>query len=89
MNHLLIARYEKLWELSLELKNEEIMGTFVSVIRENGFVGTNQCTLCEASSSAKNKKKAEVRSRDIWDVFRKIYKRCDTVVTDYVLEIYM
>ena len=60
MNHLLKARYEKLWELSLELKNEEIMGTFVSVIRENGFVGTNQCTLCEASSSTKIKRRRKL-----------------------------
>ena len=59
MNHLLKARYEKLWELSLELKNEE-MGTFVSVIRENGFVGTNQCTLCEASSSTKIKRRRKL-----------------------------
>ena len=83
MNHLFIARYEKLLgELYLEPKDEEIMGTFLSVIRENDFVGTNQCTPCEASSSTKNKKKAEFRSRDIRDMFRKKNKRCDTVVTD-------
>ena len=42
MNHILIAQYEKLLgELCLELKDEEIMGTFLSVIRENEFVGTN------------------------------------------------
>ena len=39
MNHLLIARYEKLLgELYLEPKDEEIMGTFLFVIRENDFV---------------------------------------------------
>ena len=66
MNHLLIARYEKLLgELYLEPKDEEIMETFLSVIRENDFVAINQCTPCEASSSTKNKKKAEVRSREI------------------------
>ena len=72
MNHLLIAQYEKLLgELYLEPKDEEIMRTFLSVIRENDFLETNQCTPCEASSSTKNKKKAEVRSRDIRDMFRK------------------
>ena len=60
---------------------------FLSVIREEDFVGTNQCTSCEASLCTKNKKKAEVRSRDIRDMFRKKSKRCDTVVTDVVLEI--
>ena len=59
---------------------------FLSVIREEDFVGTNQCTSCEASLSAKNKKKAEVRSGDIRDMFRKKSKRCDTAVTDLVLE---
>ena len=83
MNHLLIARYEKLLgELYLEPKDEEIMGTFLSVIRENDFVGTNQCTPCEASSSTKNKKEAKIWSRDIRDVFRKKNKPCDTVLTD-------
>ena len=82
MNHLLIARYETLFgELYLEPKDEEIMGTFLSVIRENDFLGTNQCTPCEASSSTKNKKKAKIRSRDIRDMFRKKNKRCDTVIT--------
>ena len=39
MNHLSIARYEKLLgELYLEPKDEEIMGTFLFVIRENDFV---------------------------------------------------
>ena len=58
MNHLLIARYEKfLGELYLEPKDEEIMGTLLSAIRENDFVGTNHCTPCEVSSSTKNKKK--------------------------------
>ena len=83
MNHLLIAQYEKLLgELYLEPKDEEIMGTLLSTVRENDFVGTNQCTSCEVSSSTKNKKKVEVRSRDIRDMFRKKNKRCDTVVTD-------
>ena len=83
MNHLLIAQYEKLLgELYLEPKDEEIMRTFLSVIRENDFLETNQCTPCEASSSTKNKKKAEVRSRDIPDMFRKKNKGCDTVATD-------
>ena len=83
MNHLLIAQYEKLLgELYLEPKDEEIMRTFLSVICENDFVGTNQYTPCEASSSTKNKKKAEVRSRDIPDMFRKKNKGCDTVATD-------
>ena len=83
MNHLLVAQYEKLLgELYLELKKEEIMGTFLSIIRENDFGGTNQCTPCEALSSTNNKKKAVVRSKDIWDMFRKKNKRCDTVVTD-------
>ena len=83
MNHLLIARYEKLLgELHLEPKDEEIMGTLLSTVRENDFVGTNQCTSCEVSSSTKNKKKVEVRSRNIRDMFRKKNKRCDTVVTD-------
>ena len=89
MNHLFIARYEKfLGELYLEPKDKEIMGTFLSIIREKDFVGTNQCTPCEASSSTKNKKKAEVRSTDIPDMFRKKNKRCDTVATDYILKIY-
>ena len=83
MNHLLIARYEKLLgELYLEPKDEEIMGTFLSVIREKDFVGTNQCAPCEASSSTKNKKKASVQSKDIRDMSRKKNKQCDTVVTD-------
>ena len=83
MNHLLIGRYEKLFgELYLEPKDEQIMGTFLSVIHENDFVGTNQCTPCEASSRTKNKKKPEARSRDIREMFRKKNKRCDTVVTD-------
>ena len=57
MNRLLIAQYEKLLrELYLKPKGKEIMGTFLSVIRENDFVGTNQCTPCEASSSSKKKK---------------------------------
>ena len=81
MNHLLIGRYETLGELYLEPKYEEIMGTFLSIIRENDFLGTNQCTPCEASSSTKNKK-AKVRSRDIRDMFRKKNQRCDTVITD-------
>ena len=56
MNHLLIAQYEKvLGELYLEPKDEEIMGKFLSIICGNDFVGTNQCTPCEASSSTKNK----------------------------------
>ena len=39
MNHLSIARYEKLLgELYLEPKDEEIMGTFLFIIRENDFV---------------------------------------------------
>ena len=89
MNHLLIAQYEKLLgELYLEPKDEEIMGTFLSVICENDFVGTNQYTPCEASSSTKNKKKAEVRSRDTRNMFRMKNKRCYTVVSDWVLEIY-
>ena len=83
MNHLLTARYVKLLgKLYLELKDEEIMGTFVSVIRENDFVGTNQYTPCEVSPSTKNKKNEEVQSRDIRDMFRKKNKRCDTVGTD-------
>ena len=83
MNHLLTARYVKLLgKLYLELKDEEIMGTFVSVIRENDFVGTNQYTPCEVSPSTKNKKNVEVRSKDIRDMFRKKNKRCDTVGTD-------
>ena len=83
MNHLLTARYVKLLgKLHLELKDEEIMGTFVSVIRENDFVGTNQYTPCEVSPSTKNKKNVEVRSKDIRDMFRKKNKRCDTVGTD-------
>ena len=58
MNHLLIVRYEKLLgELCLESKDGEIMVTFLSVIREKDFVGTNQCTQCEALSSTKKKKK--------------------------------
>ena len=69
-------------ELYLELKDEEITGKLLSAIRENDFVGTNQCTPCEVSSSTKNKKKVEVRSRDIRDMFRKKNKRWDTVVTD-------
>ena len=61
MNHLLIAQYEKLLgKIYLEPKDEEIMGTFLSVIRENNFVGTNQCTPCESSSMTKNKKKEQV-----------------------------
>ena len=68
MNHLLIARYEQLLgELYLEPEDEGIMGTFLSVICENDFVGTNQWTPCEASSSTKNKKKADVQSRDIFE----------------------
>ena len=83
MNHLLIAWYEKLLgQLYLEPKDEEIMGTFLSVILENDFVGTNQYMPCEALSSTKNKKKTEIRSRDIQDMFRKKKKRYDTVVTD-------
>ena len=83
MNDLLIARYEKLLgELYLEPRDEEIMGTFLSVIRENGFVGTNQCKSCKASPSTKSEKKAEVWSRDIRNMFRKKNKRCDTIVTD-------
>ena len=83
MNHLLIARYEKLLgELYLDPKDEEIMGTFLSVFRENDFVGTNQYTPCEVSPSTKNKKNEEVQSRDIRDMFRKKNKRCDTVGTD-------
>ena len=89
MNHLLIAQYEKLLgKIYLEPKDEEIMGTFLSVIRENNFVGTNQCTSCEYSSMTKNKKKEQVWSRDIQNIFRKKNKRCDTVVTDQILEIY-
>ena len=89
MNHLLIAQYEKLLgKIYLEPKDEEIMGTFLSVIRENNFVGTNQCTPCESSSMTKNKKKEQVWSRDIQNIFRKKNKRCDTVVTDQILEIY-
>ena len=83
MNHLLIAQYEKLLgELYLEPKDEEIMRTFLSVIRESDFLETNQCTPCEASSSTKNKKKAEVRSRDTRNMFRMKNKRCYTVVSD-------
>ena len=83
MNHLLIARYEKLLrELYLKPKDEEIMGTFLSAIRENDFVGLNQYMPCEASSSTKNKKKAEVQSREIRDMFKSKNKRHDTVVTD-------
>ena len=63
------------------------MGTFLSVIRENDFVGTNQCKPCEATSSKKNKKKAEVQLRDIRDMFRKKNTQCDVVVTDQVFEI--
>ena len=89
MNHLLIAQYEKLLgKIYLEPKDEEIMGTFLSVIRENNFVGTDQCTPCESSSMTKNKKKEQVWSRDIQSIFRKKNKRCDTVVTDQILEIY-
>ena len=89
MNHLLIAQYEKLLgKIYLEPKDEEIMGTFLSVIRENNFVGTDQCTPCESSSMTKNKKKEQVWSRDIQNIFRKKNKRCDTVVTDQILEIY-
>ena len=67
MNLFMMAQYEKLLgELYLKPKDGEIMGRFLSVIRENDFVGTNQCTPREASSSTKNKKKAEVRSRDIF-----------------------
>ena len=57
------------------------MGKFLSVIHENDFVGKNQCAPCEASPSTKIKKKAEVPSRDIRDMFRKKNKQCDTVVT--------
>ena len=82
MNHLFTVRYEKLLgKLCLKQIDEEIMGTSVSVIREKDFVGTNKCTQCKPSSSTKNKKKAEVRSRDIRDMFRIKTKRCDTVVT--------
>ena len=45
MNHLLIAWYAKLLgELYLKPKEEEIMETFLSVIRDNDFMETNQCT---------------------------------------------
>ena len=82
MNHLFTARYEKfLGKLCLKQIHEEIMGTSLSVIRKKDFVRTNKCTQCRASSSTKNKKKAEVRSRDIRDMFRIKTKRCDTVVT--------
>ena len=67
MNLFMMAQYEELLgELYLKPKDGEIMGRFLSVIRENDFVGTNQCTPREASPSTKNKKKAEVRSRDIF-----------------------
>ena len=67
MSHFTMAQYENLLvELYLEPKHGEKMGTFLSVIHEDDFVGTNQCTPREASSSTKNKKKAEVRSRDIF-----------------------
>ena len=56
--------------------------TFLSVIRENDFVGNVQWTPCEASSTRKNKKKAEVQARDIREMFRKKNKRCATVATD-------
>ena len=83
MDDLLKARYEKLLgELYLKPKDEEIMGTFLFAIRDNEFVGTNQYMPCDASSSTKNKKKAEVQTRDIRDMFRKNNKRCDTVATD-------
>ena len=83
MNHLLIGWYEKLLgELCLKLKDEEIMETFLSIISENDFVETNQCTPREVSSSTKNKKKAEDRSRVIRDIFRKKNKQYDTVLTD-------
>ena len=35
----------------------------------------------------KNKKKAEVQSRDIPDMFGKKNTQCDAIVTDQVLEI--
>ena len=89
MNHLLTARYEKLLgELYLEPKGKEIMRTFLSLIRDKDFMGTSQCMPCEALSSTKNKEEAKVPSRDIRDMFRKKNKQCDTVVTDYVLEMY-
>ena len=42
MNKLVIAWFEYLLgQFYLEPNNEEIMGTFLSVIRENNLVGTN------------------------------------------------
>ena len=56
-----------LGELCLELKDEEIMRAFLSVICENDFVGTNQCTQCDPCSNTKNKKYADIQSRDIFE----------------------
>ena len=58
MNHLLIAWYAKLLgELYLEPKDEEIMETFLSVIRENDFIGTNQCTPWRLRQAQKMKRR--------------------------------
>ena len=89
MNHLFTVRYEKLLgKFCLKQIDEEIMGTSLSVTCEKDFMGTTKCTQCKASSSTKDKKKAEVRSRNIRDMFRIKTKRCDTVVTHQVLQIY-
>ena len=77
VNHLLLVRYESLLkELYIEPKDEEIIGTFLSIepeqiINQEDFFPPGEEPQARPKKKNEQKKKADVKSRDIRDMFKK------------------
>lgn len=77
VNDLLLVRYESLLkELYIEPKDEEIIGTFLSIepeqiINQEDFFPPGEEPQARPKKKNEQKKKADVKSRDIRDMFKK------------------
>ena len=76
INHHLLVRYKSLLkELYIEPKDEEIIGTFLSIRSEHENVNEEikieiEAVQTEPLKKTSQKKKAEVKSKDIRDMFQ-------------------
>ena len=78
LNHLLLTRYEALLKESyLELKEEEIIGTFLSLANETEIETEPRLKPAAARRRDRPKKKdfSSVSSRDIWEMIRNPKKK--------------
>ena len=81
-NHLLLTRYEKLLkERYIESKNEEIVGTFLSLANEEGKQAE-----AKSRQQIKQQEKKEVRSRDIRDMLQNRRSKSDGAKKIIVLD---